>query len=63
MAWATQYRLATRLGMTRPAFVKRELERLGLASQVDRMRYGSKTYHIANLRPYTVKQDTPISVT
>lgn len=63
MTWATQYRLATRLGMTRPAFVKRELERLGLASQVDRMRYGSKTYHIANLRPYTVKQDTPISVT
>jgi transposase len=63
MTWATQYRLATSLGMTRPAFVKRELERLGLASEVDRMRYGSKTYHIANLRTYTVKQGTPVSVT
>ena len=63
MTWATGYRLARSLGMTRPVFVKRELERLGLASEVDRMRYGSKTYHVANLRTYTVKQGTPVSAT
>jgi hypothetical protein len=54
MTWATNHRVATSLGLTRPAFVKRELTRLGIVDQVKTMRYGSKVYNIEHLWQYPV---------
>jgi transposase len=58
MTWATNHRVASSLGLTRPAFVKRELARLGIADQVKKMHYGSKVYNIEHLWRYPVRQTT-----
>lgn len=42
MAWGTNYRLATSLGLSRPAFVRRELDRLGLGTELTAFQYAGK---------------------
>lgn len=46
MNWGTQSRLATSLGLSRPAFVRRELDRLGLGSQLQSFQHGGRTYQL-----------------
>ena len=47
MTWATQYRLAARLGIRRIEFVRERLNQLGVYSQLPHMRYGGRIYPIA----------------
>ena len=44
MKWASEYRLATSLGLSRPAFVWRELDRLGLGQGLDSFFYAAHRY-------------------
>jgi transposase len=47
MTWATQHRLAARLGIRRLEFVQQQLDRLGIRSQIAQLRYGGRLYPIA----------------
>jgi hypothetical protein len=44
MKWASAHRLATSAGLSRSAFVWRELDRLGLGSQLESFTYSSYRY-------------------
>jgi transposase len=45
MKWASEYRLATSLGLSRSTFVWQELARLGLSAQLESFTYVSHCYH------------------
>jgi len=47
MNWATQHRLAAWMGLARIQFVQQQLDRLGLGSQLEQLRYGGRLYPIA----------------
>ena len=46
MAWATNYRVATSLGLDRPAFVRRELDRLCLGTHLKAFQYGGRLHQL-----------------
>jgi hypothetical protein len=46
MKWAMTYRIATKQGMSRPAFVRRELDRLSIGVELEWFKYGSKYYRL-----------------
>ncbi len=46
MKWASTYRIATKQGLSRPAFVRQELDRLGIGVELNRFKYGSKYYKL-----------------
>jgi transposase len=47
MNWATQHGLAAGMGLRRIQFVQQQLDRLGLRSHLEQMRYGGRLYPIA----------------
>jgi len=59
MTWASRYRLATSLGMSRPEFVRQELDRLGLGQELDQFKYNGR---ICRLPPSNLVIDLPIDV-
>ena len=46
MTWGARHRLATGLGLSRPEFVRRELDRLGLGHDLDAIYYCGRTYSL-----------------
>ncbi len=44
MGWGTNHGLATSLGLSRPAFVRRELDRVGLGTELTAFHYGGQRY-------------------
>ncbi len=46
MSWGTQNRVATSLGLSRPAFVRRELDRLGLGAEQTAFQHNGRTYQL-----------------
>ena len=44
LKWAMSYRLATKQGVSRPAFVRRELDRLKVGSQLKFLIYGNRKF-------------------
>jgi len=46
MSWGTNYRVATSLGLARPAFVRRELDRLGLGGQLKAFQHNGRLYRL-----------------
>jgi transposase len=54
--WGSQHRLATSQGLSRPEFVRRELDRLGLGQDMQRFKGGSRFY---KLPPSNLASDQP----
>ncbi len=46
MTWATAHRLATSLGLTRLAFVRQQLAKLGLEQPIEQMLFGARVYQL-----------------
>jgi hypothetical protein len=46
MGWGTNHGLATSVGLARPAFVRRELDRLGLGTELSVFQYGGQRYRL-----------------
>jgi transposase len=46
MEWARKKAMATRLGLSRVAFVRRELDRIGIGTEMDSFVFNSRTYHL-----------------
>jgi hypothetical protein len=49
--WGSQHRLATSQGLSRPEFVRRELDRLGLGQDVRQFKGGSRVYKLPPSNP------------
>ncbi len=60
MGWATRYRLATTLGISRGAFVRQELDRLGVGQELTSVRYGGQS---CRLPPSTLAVSLPAATT
>lgn len=56
MTWASKHRLATSVGLSRPAFVRQEMDRLGLAPDLDHFKYSGR---ICRLPPSTLVLNLP----
>jgi transposase len=59
MTWASRYRLATSLGMSRPEFVRQELDRLGLGQAMTQFEYNGR---ICRLPPSKLVFALPMDV-
>src|SRR5258708_35002388 len=46
MEWARNQSTATRQGLTRVEFVRRELDRLGIGAEMDSFVFNGRTYHL-----------------
>ncbi len=46
MNWGTNYRVATSLGLSRPAFARRELDRLGLGVKLKAFQHNGRSYRL-----------------
>jgi hypothetical protein len=46
MEWARNKSTATRQGLTRVEFVRRELDRLGIGAEMDSFVFNGRTYHL-----------------
>jgi len=46
MNWGTNHRVATSLGLSRAAFVRRELDRLGLGAQLKAFQHNGRLYRL-----------------
>ena len=46
MEWARNKSTATRQGLTRVEFVRRELDRLGIGAEMDSFVFNCRTYHL-----------------
>jgi transposase len=46
MNWGTHHRVATSLGLSRAAFVRRELDRLGLGARLKAFQHNGRTYRL-----------------
>ena len=57
MTWATRHGLATSLGIPRALFVRRELDRLGIAQTMHRFKYNGHYYHFPLTMPATVTEE------
>jgi transposase len=55
MNWGTQQRTATRQGLARAAFVRRQLDQLGLGAQLEAFEYGGQKYAIPPSPPGPVE--------
>jgi len=47
LTWASRHRVATSLGLSRLAFVRQQLARLGIKQPMEQMRYGGTVYELA----------------
>ncbi len=56
LTWAARHRLATSQGLSRPEFVRQELDRLGLGAELDHFQYGSQR---CQLPPSALTLDLP----
>lgn len=56
MKWASRYRAATRLGLSRPDFVWQEIDRLGLGEQLDCFHYCGQFYVRQPNAPLAVRE-------
>lgn len=56
MNWGSQHRLATSLGLSRPQFVRQELDRLGIGQQLLQFEYNGR---LCKLPPSALTLDLP----
>ena len=51
MEWARNKSTATRQGLSRVEFVRRELDRLGIGAEMESFEFNSRTYHLPASAP------------
>lgn len=63
MGWGTNYRVATSLGLSRAAFVRRELDRLGLGAHLEAFQHNGRLYRLPPPGSVSMDSRTEAAVT